>query len=71
MNTPPLFRVDYSSVDGMRSRVESTDLFVWAVVHTETGEVDMTDLTKWEEGQYSLNPGYEWRKFRLVLEGVE
>jgi hypothetical protein len=55
----------------MRSRVESTDLFVWAVVDSETGEVDMTDLTKWEEGQYSLNPGYEWRKFRLVPEGVE
>lgn len=66
--TPQLHRVDWPVVDGMRSRTESTDLFVWAVVDTKTGEVDLTDLTKWEEGQYALNPGYEWRRFRLVPE---
>ena len=67
-NTPPLFRADWKFENGMRSRVKSKDLFVWAVVHTESGEVDMTDLTKWEDGQYSLGEGYEWRKFRLVPE---
>ncbi len=65
---PQLFRVDYPVVDGMRYRTESTDLFVWAVVDTKTGEVDMTDLAVWEEWRYTLNPGYEWRRFRLVPE---
>ena len=71
MNTPPLFRVDWKIENGMRSGVDSTDLFVWAVVHAETGEVDMTVILGFEDNRYSLNDCYEWRKFRLVPEGVE
>lgn len=40
----PLFRSDYEERDGKMERVTTEDLFVWAAVNKQTGEVEVTDI---------------------------
>jgi hypothetical protein len=68
MNTPPLFRIDYQSVDGKLAEVRTTSLFVWAAVDTETGQVYVDDIKEFDDELNKLSSGYEWRKFRLFPE---
>ena len=68
MNTPPLFRTDYQSVDGKLAEVKTTNLFVWAAVDTETGRVHVDDIKEFDDELGKLCSGCEWRKFRLVPE---
>ena len=67
----PLFRVEYRPVDGRFVKEKSSDLFVWAVVNSDTGEVNVAFIEPWEDKLRKVADGYEWRKFRLVPEGVE
>jgi hypothetical protein len=68
MNTPPLFRIDYQSVDGKRILVKTANLFVWAAIDTKTGKVYVDDIKEFDDELKRLSSGYEWRKFRLVPE---
>ena len=70
-NTPPLYRTEYQSVDGRLVEVKTTNLFVWAAIDTETGQVYVDDIKEFDDELKKLSSGYEWRKFRLVPEGVE
>ncbi len=47
---------------------KTPDLFVWAIVNTETGEVDVTTVQPFDDELYKPSPPYEWRRFRLVPE---
>ena len=68
---PPLYRVEYRPVDGRFVKEKSSDLFVWAVVNSDTGEVNVAFIEPWEDKLRKVADGYEWRKFRLVPEGAE
>ena len=62
-----LWREAYLIVDGMiTGPVRHERLSVWAAVHTETGEVDATDVQGFDDDLAELSDGWEWREFILV-----
>ena len=48
-------------------KFRSSEIYVWAVVDTETGEVGLDDIHRFDDGLYSLNAPYEWRRFTMTL----
>jgi len=46
--------------------VRAPDLFVWACVNTNTGQVEMDAQPYDDELSNDLVDGWEWRRFRLV-----
>jgi hypothetical protein len=62
-----LHRYDYKTQNGKRHRVRKDEIYAWAAVQTETGEVDLDDIRQFDDELESLAPGWEWRKFNLFL----
>jgi len=62
-----LHRYDYKDEGGTLMKFRSSEIYVWAVVDTETGEVGLDDIHRFDDGLYSLNAPYEWRRFTMTL----
>ena len=50
---------------GVMGGVKTHDLFVWAGVHIETGEVCM-EVREFDDELQVLCDGWEWQRFRLI-----
>lgn len=59
-----LYRDDFSK--GLEPE-KNYNLCVWAAVETETGRVDM-ECHEFEDELSDLVEGWEWKRFRLVLD---
>lgn len=64
--TPALHRYDYVEVGGKRERTRVDKVYVWAAVHTPTGEVELDDVREFDDQLKDLVEGFEWRKFRMI-----
>lgn len=62
-----LHRYDYENQNGEMKRVRKDEIYAWAAVKAETGEVDMDDLRQFDDELEPLASGWEWHKFTLIL----
>ena len=60
-----LWRDDWVEREGKMERVKNPDLFVWACVNTNTGQVEMDIQQYDDELSNDLVGGWEWRRLRL------
>ena len=60
-----LHRYDYENIDGEMKRVRKDQIYLWAGVRIETGEVEMNDLRAFDDELEDLCDGWEWRKLIL------
>jgi hypothetical protein len=67
---PKLFRYDYENQNGGRERIRKNEIYVWASVNLQTGEVDTEDLREFDDELQALTPNWEWRKFTLIPSNV-
>lgn len=60
--------IGYEDVDGSGRRVpvKQEEMFIWAVVDTATGEVNLENAHFYEDEFHTLVKGYEWRKFKVA-----
>lgn len=58
--------VNYEDVDGTWMRVTQEEMFIYAAVEIATGEVYLDDIRFREDQFYTLNKGFEWRKFKVT-----
>lgn len=62
-----LHRYDYEEdQSGRMERVRKDEVYAWAAVKTDTGEVDVSDIRPFDDELESLVAGWEWRKFNLI-----
>lgn len=68
MSTKPfkLHRHDYENIDGKMVRVQRDEIYIWAAVNTETGEVDLEDVQQYNDDLRMLDKGWEWKRFTMI-----
>ena len=62
-----LHRYDYKYEDGTLVKFRSSEVYVWCVVDTETGEVELDDIHRFDDRLFPLDAPYEWRRFTMTL----
>lgn len=62
-----LHRYDFEEVDGNLVRVRRDEIYVWTPVNTETGEVELDDIRRFDDELEPLTDGREWRRFTMTL----
>ena len=63
-----MWRRDYSELS--MGHIKSPDLFVWAGVNTDTGEVEM-EVECFDDELSELSAGWKWQRFRLIPDNIE
>jgi len=66
MSTPTLFRIDYDEVDGKLVRTVNSEIYAWLPVNTETGEVELEMLRKFDDQLTELDAPWQWVRFILT-----
>lgn len=62
-----IHRYKYEHPNGHAMRVRSDEVYGWAAVKTETGEVDLESFQQFDDELRKLTDGWEWRRFTLTL----
>ena len=62
-----LHRFDYENQDGQMVKVRKDEIYVWAAVNTDTGEVELDDIPIFDDQLSTLNHPWRWERFTLTL----